>query len=155
MLLSCNDNNKIDADEVKIVYNESEYEKLWMKNKNVQVKIIDTFCINQTIRAKNDIKKDKITFFCSSVWYEYNEMKELLQKFKIEIAEYDGSCIRLATFKPDCYQNIMHEEIAITYGENFIDSLWQIAEEKFVRKYPDSVYIKDGKDVRLKYLTFK
>ena len=51
--------------------------------------------------------------------------------------------------------NKMLEEIYNRYGENFIDSLWQIAEERFVRKHPDSIYIKDGIDIRSKYLDLK
>jgi len=31
--------------------------------------------------------------------------------------------------------------------------LWKVAEKEFVLKYPDSVYIKDGIDIRSKYLT--
>ena len=65
-LLSCNQNKdsvkktplkKYDENGKLIVYNIDVYVDMWIKNKNLDVTVIDTFYINQKARALKDIKK--------------------------------------------------------------------------------------------------
>lgn len=126
-----------------------------MKDKNIKVKVFDTFCENQTKRAKRDIGSNQLIYFDPSGYYEHEELGELLKKYDIETKRYNRYCIRVASFNLYCYQDLMKDEIEKRYGKTFLDSLWKIAERNFVLKYPDSLYIKDGRDIREKYLPVK
>ena len=151
VFLSCkeNDNNG------KVVYNQDEYLKLWMKDKNVKVKVVDTFCENQTKKAIKDIANNQLTYFNPYAYYEHEELAELLKKHGIQTKICYRPCISVASFNLYCYQDLMKDEIEKRYGKTFLDSLWQIAEKKFVLKYPDSLYIKEGRDIREKYIPVK
>jgi hypothetical protein len=156
-LTSCKQNEtpgKLDTNEPLTVYNEESYYELLEKNKDLKVKVIDTSCINERKRAESDIKKGKLYFFRSKVWFEWKEMAELLSEYNIEYKDYEHICFGPPPgFEHDCYEKLMWTEIDKRIGENTIDSLWKIAERNFVLKYPDSLYIKDGIDIRKKYLT--
>lgn len=122
------------------------------KNEDLKVKIVDTACINGQKRAISDINAGKLYYFHSNVLYEWEEMAKLLSTYNIEFKDNISSCIApLSDFKYDCYEQVMWSEIDKKIGKSTIDSLWKIAERNFVLKYPDSVYIKDGIDIRKKY----
>jgi len=167
VLIGCNRNEnknssnselKQNSDELLIepdtIYNVGLANKLWDKQDTVSAIVIDTACIRQRKRAKTDIKNGKLIFFRSKIWYEWKEMAELLSRYDIEYKDFDHFCFGPPPgFEYDCYEKEMWKAINEKLGENIIDSLWKVAEKEFVLKYPDSVYIKDGIDIRSKYLT--
>jgi len=133
-----------------IVYNADEYYKLWSKNRNIKVTIIDTFCSNQKKRAIKDIKNGKLIYFGFHP-YEFPKMTKMLSKYGIETKKHLRSCLRFGSFEPYCYQEEMHKEINKKYGENFIDSIFKIAQREYVIENPNVEYIEDGIDLREKY----
>lgn len=156
-LCSCKQTEKpipTNLDEPQIVYNQKTYYELWKKNKDLKVKVIDTSCLNGKKRAESDLKKGRLYYFHSKVCYEWKEMAELLSEYEIEFKDYNANHIGPPLgFENDCYEKIMWSEIDKKIGKNTIDSLWKIAERNFVLENPDSIYIKDGIDIRTKYLT--
>ena len=156
ILFSCEKNTereefpKYDKNGKLIVYNVEEYSKLWFKNRNLKVTVIDTFCTNQKNRAIKDIKNGKLIYFGFHP-YEFPKMTKILNKYGIETKEHLGGCVRLGGFEPFCYQEEMYEEINRKYGENFIDSIFKIAQREYVLENPDVEYIEDGIDLREKY----
>lgn len=136
------------------IYSVELAHKLWMKQDTVNSIVIDTACINERKRAKSDIKAGKLIYYHSKGWYEWKEMAELLKKYNIEYRDYLHSCFAAPPgFEHKCYEREMWKAISEKVGDKKIDSLWNLAENEFVLKYPDSVYIKDGIDIRSKYLT--
>jgi hypothetical protein len=146
-------NNQEHLLEHDTIYNVELANKLWEKQDTVRAVVIDTACINQRERAKSDIKKGKLIYYHSNLWYEWKEMEELLTEYNIEFKNHSHSCFGPPPgFEYDCYKKLMWLEIDKRIGQSIIDSLWNVAERKFVLKYPDSLYIKDGMDIRQKYL---
>lgn len=141
---------KFDKNGKAIVYSEDVYIKMWGKNRNLDVTIIDTFCINQKSRAIKDIKNGKLIYFGYRP-YTFKKLSKMLSKFGIETKEHLGRCIRMGGFEPYCYQKEMWKEIDRKYGKNFIDSLSEIAKKEFVLENPDVEYIENGIDLREKY----
>jgi hypothetical protein len=141
---------KYDMNGKPIVYNEQVYSKMWVKNKNLNVTVIDTFCINQKKRATNDIRKGKLIYFTSKN-YTFKKMSTLLKKYRIETKEFYGRCSRIGGFEPYCYENEMENEIKKRFGKKFIDSLSEIAIKEFVIENPDEYWYQDGVDLRKKY----
>jgi hypothetical protein len=137
-----------------IVYSEEEYAKMWTKNRKLSVIVIDTFCINQKYRAIKDIKNGKLIYFGFHP-REFKKLTKMLSKYGIETKEYLGSCIRVGVFEPDCYQKEMWNEIDKRYGENFVDSLFKIAQKEYILENPNLEYMEDGIDLREKYLKNK
>jgi len=133
-----------------IVYNEQVYMEMWLKNKNLKVSVIDTFCINQKRRAINDIKKGKLIYFGFHP-REFKKMTKILREYGIETKEHLASCVRHGGFDPFCYQDEMYKEINRKYGENFIDSIFKVAQKEFVIENPNVEYMEDGIDLREKY----
>ncbi|MBP4140116.1 hypothetical protein [Flavobacterium geliluteum] len=145
---------KYDKNGNLIVYNEQVYSKMWLKNKNLKVTVIDTFCIEQKAKAKKDIKNGKLIYFGFHP-REFKKMSKILNQFGIEIKEHLGSCIRMGGFEPYCYKEEMYKEINRRYGENFIDSIFKVAQKEFIIKNPNIEYMEDGIDLRKKYLKKK
>jgi hypothetical protein len=141
---------KYDTNGKLIVYSEQVYAEMWVKNKNLKVTVIDTFCINQKKRADNDIKKGKLIYF-NSKGYTFKKMSTLLKKYGIETKEFYGRCVRMPGFEPYCYENEMENEIRKRFGEKFIDSLSEITLKEFVTENPDKPWTQDGVDLRKKY----
>ena len=114
-LTSCKQNEtpgKLDTNEPLTVYNEESYYELLEKNKDLKVKVIDTSCINERKRAESDIKKGKLYFFRSKVWFEWKEMAELLSEYNIEYKDYEHNCFGPPPgFEHDCYEKLMWTEI--------------------------------------------
>lgn len=133
-----------------IVYNVQVYAEMWAKNRNLKVTVIDTFCINQKSRAIKDIKNGKLIYFGYNN-YEFQILSKMLSKYGIKSKEFLRRDVRLEGFEPYCYQNEMDNEISRRFGENFIDSLSEIAKKVFVQENPNIEYIEDGIDLRKKY----
>jgi hypothetical protein len=157
ILNSCN--RKKEVEELKkfdkkgnlIVYNEEVYFNMWIKNRNLKVTIIDTFCINQKSRAIRDIKNGKLIYFGFHP-REFEKMSKMLSKYGIQIKEHLQRCTRMGTFEPYCYQEEMGKEITRKYGGNFIDSIFKIAQKEYVIENPNVEYMEDGIDLRQKYI---
>ncbi|MEN2415238.1 hypothetical protein [Flavobacterium mesophilum] len=152
LLSSCNEKKELDKYDKNgklIVYSEEVYFNMLMKNKKLDVTIIDTFCINQKAKAIKDIKKGELIYFGSHSYEKI--LSKMLSQYGIKYKDHLGHCTRLGSFEPYCYQIEMWKEIDKRYGENFIDSLSQIAKKQFVLENPDVPYIEDGIDLREKY----
>lgn len=152
-LSSCSDKaalDKYDKDGNLIVYNEMVYAEMWSKDRNLKVTVIDTFCINEKLRAVEDIKKGKLIYFD---FHPLGEQKfsKLLSRYGIEFKEHLRRDVRLGGFEPYCYQNEMYREINRKFGEGFIDSLSEVAKKEYVQENPDVEYMEDGQDLRDKY----
>jgi len=142
---------KFDKKGTLIVYSQQVYTDMWIKNRNLKVTVIDTFCINQKSRAIKDIKNGKLIYFGFHP-REFKKMAKILSKYGIETKEHLGTCIRLGGFEPYCYQEEMSKEINRKYGENFIDSIFKIAQKEYVIENPNVEYLEDGIDLREKYI---
>ena len=156
-LISCQQKvelKKYDENGNLIVYSEEVYAKMWAKNKDLKVTVIDTFCTNQKSKAVNDIKNGKLIYFGFHP-REFKRMSEILKKYGIETKEHLSRCARLGGFEPYCYQQEMYNEINRKYGENFIDSIFKVAQKEFILKNPNVEYMEDGIDLRIKYTSEK
>ncbi|ENA1815777.1 hypothetical protein ABF174_002425 [Flavobacterium psychrophilum] len=145
---------KFDKNGKLIVYNEKVYAKMWLKNRNLNVTVIDTFCENQKSKALKDIKKGKLIYFGFHP-REFQKMTKILNKFGIETKEQLRHCVRMGGFEPFCYEYEMHKEIRKKFGVNFIDSIIKVAQKESVLENPNEEYIVDGIDLREKYLNKK
>ena len=154
LLISCNKEKvleKYDKNGNLIVYNEQVYAELWTKDKNLKVTVIDTFCINQEIRARKDIREGKLIYFGYDN-YEFQKLSKKLIRYGIESKSFLRRGVRLGGFDPYCYQNEMRREISRKFGNRFIDSLSQIAKREFLQENPNIEYMEDGVDLRKKYM---
>ncbi|WP_282788119.1 hypothetical protein [Flavobacterium croceum] len=153
ILNSCNQKvelEKYDKNGNLIVYSEQVYSEMWLKNKNLKVTVIDTFCINQKKRAIDDIKKGKLIHFTTEA-LTFNKISRLLNKYGIQTQKNYSRCARMSGFDPNCYENEMENEIEKRFGKKFIDSLSEIALKEFVTENPDKPWTRDGVDLRKKY----
>ncbi|RWX02222.1 energy transducer TonB [Flavobacterium cerinum] len=147
-LNSCNQKTeleKFDKNGKPIVYSEEVYMKMWFKNRNPDVTVIDTFCINQKTKAVNDIKNGKLTYTLINGYgmYDYSdkEMTELLLKKSIVLNSVLKPCMGPRKgFNWYCYAELMNSEIEKKFGEKFIDSLRNIADKQFIEKNPGHVF---------------
>ncbi|WP_143090432.1 energy transducer TonB [Flavobacterium akiainvivens] len=117
----------------------------WFKNKDKKVKVVDTLCISEEKRAREDIasKKWTYTFLYGLVSYDYSntEMKALLSKHSIALAQGDVSCIRPPEgFRWRCYEKLMNAAIEDEFGKNFIDSLRHIADVSYIKNHPKQIF---------------
>lgn len=124
---------------------------MWIKNKNLDFTVIDTFYINQTARALKDIKNGKLIYFGFHP-RKFEKLTKMISKYGIETKEHLASCVRMGGFNPYGYEDEMHNEVNRKFGENFIDSLYTIAQKEYVIENPNEDYLEDGKDLRGKYL---
>jgi len=152
-LCSCSDKEALDKYDKYgnlIVYNSQVYSEMWIKDRNLKVTVIDTFCINEKRRAVEDIKRGKLICFDFQP-LGHQKLVKLLSKHGIEFEEHLRSCVRLGGFEPYCYQDEMYREINRKFGESFIDSLSEVAKKEFVLENPEMEYMEDGIDLREKY----
>jgi hypothetical protein len=153
ILYSCKQKAKLEKHDKNgnlIVYNEEVCLKMSLKNKNLEVTVIDTFCINQKKRASCDIKNGKLIYFTSK-GYTFKKMSLLLKQYGIETKEFYPRCVGMTGFESNCYENEMDNEIRKRFGKKFIDSLSEIAIKEFVMEHPAEPWTKDGEDLRKKY----
>lgn len=106
-------------------------------------KYLDSVCQEETKRAKDDIRKNKLVFFHyfgMVEQYKGNiEMNELLKKYNIEVDSALTYCTVPLNLQ-NCYANVMSKEIDKRFGSKFIDSLRNVAEIKYIRKNPDKIF---------------
>jgi len=116
-----------------------EMEK-WMAEER---KYLDSACQEESKKAKDDIRKNKLVFFHyfgMVEQYKGNiEMNELLKKYNIEVDSALTYCTIPSNLQ-NCYAKVMNEEIDKKFGSKFIDSLRNVAEIKYVKKNPDKIY---------------
>jgi len=145
VLISCNKEQalKIEkpANDTITVYSEFEYYKL----KSKKIKIIDTACMFDERRAKNDIREGKLiyTMILGFGAYDYSnkEMGKLLLKKSILLDSVLKPCMRPPEgFKWYCYAKLMNLEIEKRFGKNFIDSLRNIADKQFIENKPNYIF---------------
>lgn len=154
-LISCNqkaEKGKYDKNGKIIVYSEEVYSRMWIKNRNLNVTVIDTFCINQKERALLDIKKGKLIYSGFNNPPVFKKLSSMLINYGIETIELPRRSVRMGGFNPYCYEEEMDKAIDRKYGAQFIDSLVQVAKKEFVVENPDTAYMEDGIDLREKYL---
>lgn len=132
-----------------------------------KIKIIDTLCLNETNRAKEDIKKGKLTYNLMylnhrpgysphNYFYEEgkNYIKKELAKFNINIDTTNilFSDIRSKEdnfFRIDCYQSYMKKEVEDILANSFvsIDTLIRYAEKQYVLNHPDKIFSLEERDL--------
>lgn len=154
VLFSCDDKVSKSFMEKKVFYSATdEFVRLVLKDKEnyKNIIIVDTFCINQAERAYKDIEDNNLTFYLSQFQCEFEGMKKLLKQYNIKVENIEHQGVNFG-FSYHCYENIMNDTIYNRFGEKFIDSLMFLAEREFVINHPDSLYMKDGIDVRTKHL---
>ncbi|MCX8525067.1 hypothetical protein OF897_14200 [Chryseobacterium formosus] len=112
----------------------------WMEEER---KYWGSACQEETKKAKEDIRKNKLVFFhYFGVVEQYKgnrEMNELLKKYNIEVDSVLTYCTVPSNLQ-NCYANVMSEEIDRKFGSKFIDSLRNVAEIEYVKKNPDKIY---------------
>ncbi|CAM3949193.1 MULTISPECIES: hypothetical protein [Flavobacterium] len=153
LIFSCTkkkENRKEEESAIKIYSKEDYY-----KHNGKKMIIIDTSCINKKKRAKEDIKKGKLSLHnLYSIYYRKNFnnsydhhlklMEKLLAKNNIILDTVflpsDASCLRIIGFEKYCYQSIMHDHIKKKYGINYIDSLCNLVETDYVKTHPNRIY---------------
>lgn len=157
ILISCKQKvelDKYDKNGNLIVYSEQVYSKMWIENRNLKVTVIDTFCINQKSRALKDVKDGKLIYFGFHP-REFEKMTEKLKKYGIETTELLRRDVFIGGFRPYCYEDEMNKEISKRYGENFIDSIFKVAQKEFIIENPNIEYMEDGIDLSKKVLEEK
>lgn len=116
-----------------------EMEK-WVKEER---KYWDSTCQAETKRAKADIKNKKLVYFHYFGMVEQyrgnEEMNALLRKYNIQIDSTAYFCTVPSELQ-NCYATLMDKEIDRKFGSKFIDSLRNVAEVQYIKKYPDKVY---------------
>ena len=140
----------------QIVKNQEDWYKLWEKDKNLQIQVVDTSCINQKKRAKAKISKGKLTYFyymgMVETYRSNNEMEDLLAEYGIGIDSTLTTCfVPPSGFEYYCYEDEMRKGISQKFGQNFIDSLRTVAEKKYVQKYPNKIYAFEDCDTIARY----
>ena len=152
ILVSCNKKQEQKENKRVVIYNIDEF----FKNKNKNVKIIDTFCINEEKRALADIKSGKLVYFFfmgMTMSYRSNkEMKQILSKYNIQIDSALSYCTPMPKgFRRNCYAVLMDHKIEEKYGDKFIDSLRVLAEKQFAINNPNFVFPFDECDTISSY----
>jgi len=148
-LLSCAKEKASEEDTLKVVelYSEEDFK--------TKIQIIDTVCLNDSLRAMKDFKNGNATLvvdrFLKSKYYFFFDTlfrKDLtyeLAKFKIK-PDFDVSyptCIPLMDnrmFKINCYQSTLESEILKRYKYDLIDSIKTVIESKFVLRKSNEVF---------------
>lgn len=114
-----------------------------------KIKIEDTACINQTKRAKEDIKNGKYSY--NSLHYEGSnpDSAKFLndEDFKnlgitIDTKANVRGCIRMRAdnlFSISCYEDIMADALKEKYG-SILDSIAVARGKEYANKHPDEVY---------------
>ncbi|WP_374461257.1 hypothetical protein [Chryseobacterium taeanense] len=106
-------------------------------------KYFDSSCTEETKKAYEDIKRNKLVFFHYFGMVESfkgnAEMNSLLKNYKIEVDSALYYCTIPSSLQ-NCYARIMRKEIDRKFGPKFIDSLRQISEIQYVKNNPDKIY---------------
>ncbi len=137
------------------VYSWKEYIEVESKRSKKKIIVVDTICPYETKRAKKDILKNILVYYChNSTEGVIKELNILTKKHNIKTVYTTSSCIPAPNgFTENCYEDLMLNEINKRFGENWIDSLKSVALKNYVIKHPNEPYIEDGIDLRTKYLS--
>ena len=107
----------------------------------------DTTCLKEISEAKKDLEKGKLTYchYSGNIIHNYlrseKELIEILKENKIDFRNQSSSCVVYENQTEHCYCELMQEKINEKYGEKFIDSLLNIADEKYLNKHiNDTMY---------------
>ena len=155
IFLSCGKREEYDVNASRVVelYSEEDFK--------TKIQIIDTVCINDSLKAVNDFKNGKssliVNHFIKSNFYHFFDTvfrKDLtyeLAKFKIK-PDFDVSyptCIPLLgnnMFKTDCYQSALESEILKRYKYDLLDSIKTVIERKYVLRYNNDILSFESRD---------
>ncbi|MFB9079051.1 hypothetical protein ACFFLS_09860 [Flavobacterium procerum] len=103
--------------------------------------------MNDIAKAKKDLEKGKLTYcnYSGNIINRYlryeKELIEILKENNIDFRNEGSSCIVYENQTEHCYCELMEEKINHKYGEKFIDSLLNIADQKYVSKHiNDTMY---------------
>lgn len=103
----------------------------------------DSVCNAESKKAHADIQKGILKYGYSmerfKIFNGNKELDTLLAKYHIKIDTIFYTCLAPHE-KQNCYHSKMYDEIHRKHGKNFIDSLKQIAEMRFMKNNPDKVY---------------
>lgn len=107
----------------------------------------DTTCLKEIAEAKNDLEKGKLTYchysgnLVSTYLRSEKELIEILKKNKIDFRNQGSSCVVYEDQTEHCYCDLMQEKINQKYNEKFLDSLLNLADEKYLSKHiNDTMY---------------
>lgn len=151
--ISCNE--EISKKNFYVVYNQKQYRSIQKRDSAAIIKVIDTSCINQSKRAERDLLLGRLIFYSDSLDYGYSEKQPMFHHLGIELNHMPNPGCgygRLREFDTNCYERIMAIEVFKRFGEKYIDSVLIDAEKRFALKNPDSAFIRDGEDLRIRYL---
>ena len=106
----------------------------------------DTTCLKDLDKAKKDIAAGHLVY-CHPIINRLRcekEMRLLLLKFGISFKPEFPNCIVVKGQTKYCYCDYMDEQIKIKYGNNFLDSMLNIADSLYVfRNLLDTFYYAD------------
>lgn len=117
----------------------------------------DTTCLKEIAEAKNDLEKGKLTYchYSGNLIHHYlrseKELIELLKENNIDFRNEGSSCIKYKNQTEHCYCKLMEEKINEKYGEKFVDSLLNIADEKYLNKHINDTMHYAECDIRPNY----
>lgn len=111
------------------------------------IKQEDTTCLKEISEAEKEIKKGKLTYchYSGNINNHYlryqKELIEILKENNLEFRNEGSSCIVYKDQTENCYCKLMDEKINQKYGKKFVDSLLNIADEKYLLKHiNDTMY---------------
>ena len=109
----------------------------------------DTTCLNDIKEAKIDIQKGKLVYCYTMgglLYHGLRSEKELTLVLKQNNIEFRGVIVSdlVNENQTHCYCSFMEEKIIEKYGEKFVDSLLNIADEKYLIEHiNDTMYYAD------------
>lgn len=121
------------------------------------IKQEDTTCLKEISEAEKEIKNGKLTY-CHHSGNIYNhylryekELIEILKENNLEFRNEGSSCIVYENQTEGCYCKLMDEKINQKYGEKFVDSLLNSADEKYLNKHINDTMYYAKCDIRPNY----
>ncbi|MDX6183800.1 hypothetical protein SGQ44_15855 [Flavobacterium sp. Fl-77] len=101
----------------------------------------DTTCLKEIAEAKKELENGKLTYchYSGNIINHYlrseKELIEVLKENNIDFRNEGSSCVVYENQTEHCYCELMEEKINQKYGEKFVDSLLNIADEKYLIKH--------------------
>ncbi|HQF10670.1 MAG TPA: hypothetical protein PKV22_00145 [Paludibacteraceae bacterium] len=126
-----------------------DFGKKQNKSKFDNISKKDTTCLNDIKEAKIDIQKGKLVYCYTMGGLLYQGLrseKEAALVFKQNNIEFRGVMVSdlVNENQTHCYCPFMEEKIVEKYGEKFVDSLLNIADEKYlINHINDTMYYAD------------
>ncbi|WP_310556718.1 hypothetical protein [Flavobacterium sp.] len=121
------------------------------------VKDTDTTCLKEISEAEKEIESGKLTYchYSGNIYNHYlrseKELIEILKENNLEFRNEGSSCIVYENQTEHCYCKLMKENINQKYGEKFVDSLLNVADEKYLNKHINDTMYYGECDVRPNY----